>query len=304
VLHGALDWIEGIERARKPVRLPIVLTRAEIATVLGRLQEPWLGASLLYGSGLRVLEACTLRIKDIDLASRTITLRAAKGNRDRRTIIAEHLIAPLQGQLEARFALHEQDLSEGAGYVAIPNALARKLPNAPTDWPWQWLFPATRHYIDRTTGQRHRHHLHETAIQRAVRDAALAARLSKRVTCHSFRHSFATHLLERGYDIRTIQELLGHRDVTTTEIYTHVLTRGPFGIQSPLDDTLSSQLPAYPLIQTRPAARVPERPTLPTRATRQDPSGSPETKPAPPRSPADSTDLYKTDRSNAKKSLK
>jgi integron integrase len=253
VFHRPFDWLEGIERAKKPHRLPIVLTRGEVAAVLAQLHGThWLLASLLYGSGLRLLEACSLRIKDIDLEQRSITLRDVKGRKDRHTMIAGHLVRPLGDHLARVYELHQSDVSAGAGHVALPDALDRKLPNASREWSWQWLFPARSTYRDPRTGNIHRHHVHETSLQKAVRAAAQRARLNKRVTCHSFRHSFATHLLERGYDIRTIQDLLGHADVATTEIYTHVLNRGPFGIQSPLDDTLD-----LPLLPPRPPAARP-----------------------------------------------
>jgi integron integrase len=260
VFHRPFDWLEGIERAKKPVRLPVVLTRREVAAVLAQLHGiHWLLASLLYGSGLRLLEACSLRIKDIDLERRQITLRDGKGRKDRHTVIADYLVTPLNEHLSAVYEQHQRDLAADAGYVSLPDALARKLPNAAREWPWQWLFPASQTFRHPRTGQLRRHHIHETSLQKAVRLAAQRANLTKRVTCHSFRHSFATHLLERGYDIRTIQDLLGHVDVSTTEIYTHVLNRGPFGIQSPLDDTLDIPLlpPKPPTLRPTPARRKP-----------------------------------------------
>jgi integron integrase len=253
VLQLPFDWLDHIARARKPKRVPVVLTRREVAAVLDQLTGTyWLIASLLYGSGLRLLEACQLRIKDIDLERHELVVRDGKGRKDRRTVIAEHVIEPLRAQLRAVRDLHEQDLLADAGHVALPNALARKYPNAERDWLWQWAFPATRIYIDLDTGRKRRHHIHESAVQKAVKAAAQAAGITKRATCHSFRHSFATHLLERGYDIRTIQELLGHHDVKTTEIYTHVLNRARFGVQSPLDDTMDLPPVSLPPPPARP----------------------------------------------------
>jgi len=237
VLGLPFEWLENLTRARKPVRLPVVLTRAEVRVVLERIQGvPRLIACLLYGSGLRLLEACTLRVKDLDLERGELLIRDGKGRKDRRSMLARPMLPMLRAHLQQVRALHEADLAAGAGYVVLPGALTRKLPNAEREWPWQWVFPASRTYLHRASGKRRRHHIHETVVQRAVASASRQARLSKRATCHSFRHSFATHLLERGYDIRTIQELLGHKDVSTTEIYTHVLNRGPFGVVSPLDE--------------------------------------------------------------------
>lgn len=279
------DWLQGIERAKKPIRLPVVLTRREVAAVLDNLHGThWLLASLLYGSGLRLLEACSLRVKDLDLERRQITLRDGKGRKDRHTMIAENLVAPITQHLSYIFELHQADLNAGGGYVSLPDALSRKLPNAHQEWPWQWVFPAAHMHRHPTNGQLRRHHIHETGLQKAVRLAARRAGLTKRVTCHSFRHSFATHLLERGYDIRTIQDLLGHADVSTTEIYTHVLNRGPFGIQSPLDDTLDlPNLPPKPPLRLRPTpppppTAIPRRPAPPNR-----PSTSTTPAPRPPR---------------------
>jgi integron integrase len=192
-------------------------------------------ASLLYGAGLHLLECACLRIKDLDLEARCILVRDGKGQKDRVTMLPQRMVGPLRIHLAKVRELHGNDVKSGAGFVELPGALDRKYPRAAREWPWQWAFPATRQYDHPETGQRRRHHLHETVVQKAFRVACLAASLSKRATCHSLRHSFATHLLEAGYDIRTIQQLLGHRDVATTMIYTHVLNQGPLGVRSPLD---------------------------------------------------------------------
>jgi integron integrase len=226
----------GIVRAKEPGRLPVVLTPAEVRLVLARLRGvPRLVASLLYGSGLRLLEALTLRVKDVDFGRREICVRRGKGAKDRVTMLPASLTGPLGEHLQHVERLHRSDLERGAGEVKLPDAFAQKSPGAARDWAWQWVFPAGRLCRDLATGQFRRHHYHETAVQRAVRQAVQLAGLSKRATCHTFRHSFATHLLEAGHDIRTIQELLGHRDVRTTMIYTHVLNRGGLGVRSPAD---------------------------------------------------------------------
>ena len=236
VLAVELPWLEDVVRARRPVRLPEVLDRREVLAVLDGLSgTSWLVASLLYGSGLRLLEALRLRIKDVDLGRRELMVRDGKGQKDRVTMLPGRLVAPMQEHLAFVRRQHEQDLAAGAGFVALPGALERKYPQAGRETAWQWVFPATRFYRHRETGQRRRHHLHETVVQRDVRAAVRAARIEKRASCHTMRHSFATHLLEDGYDIRTIQDLLGHRDVSTTMIYTHVLNRGGRGVKSPLD---------------------------------------------------------------------
>jgi integron integrase len=192
-------------------------------------------AKLLYGSGLRLMECVRLRVKDLDFANRAIIVRDAKGMKDRVTVLPESLVQPLQEHLQGVKRLHEEDLAQGYGSVYLPYALARKYPNADKEWIWQYVFPSKRLSVDPRTGIVRRHHISESSLQKAVREAARRAGIDKRVTCHTLRHSFATHLLQNGYDIRTVQELLGHKDVRTTMIYTHVLQRGGLAVRSPLD---------------------------------------------------------------------
>jgi integron integrase len=236
VLRQPLAWPEGVIRAQRPKRLPEVLTRAEVQRVLDAMAgEAWLMAALLYGSGLRLLECAALRVKDVDVATRTLVVRGGKGDKDRTTVLPEVLLAPLDVQLRRVHACYERDRASGVGRVTLPDALERKYPNAAWEWGWQFVFPSPRLYRDERSGERRRHHVHETVLQRAVRDAVVRSGLTKRVSCHTFRHSFATHLLESGYDIRTVQELMGHTDVRTTMVYTHVLNRGAAAVHSPAD---------------------------------------------------------------------
>jgi integron integrase len=236
VLGRPLGLCTGLIRAKGTKRVPVVLTRAEVRAILGDMGGvPALVAALLYGSGLRLLEALQLRVKDLDFERREVVVRGGKGDRDRRTMLPEVLVGPLVRQLEGRHAAHQRDLERGAGRVELPMGLARKLPGASAEWAWQWVFGAMREYDAAGSGEPRRHHLHETVVQRAFRAALKRAGISKRATCHTLRHSFATHLLEDGYNIRAVQELLGHRDVSTTMIYTHVLNRDGRGVRSPID---------------------------------------------------------------------
>jgi integron integrase len=236
VMKRELAGLDDVVRAKRPEHIPLVLSRTEVAAILERIRgTPWLMASLLYGAGLRLLECCRLRAKDVDFARNELAIRDGKGAKDRVTVLPARLVSPLRRQMERARKLHERDLESGLGSVALPHAQDRKNPAAARLWCWQWVFPAQRHHLDAATGQLRRHHLHETVVQRAFTDAVRASGIPKPATCHTLRHSFATHLLEDGYDIRTIQELLGHSDVSTTMIYTHVLNRGGRGVRSPLD---------------------------------------------------------------------
>lgn len=236
VLNVELPFIEGIERAKRPVRVPVVLTHEECKKILSHLSGIHkLMAELLYGSGLRLMEAVRLRVKDIDFGYKQITIRDGKGEKDRRTVLPVSLIEPLQHQLTRSKLLHQEDLQRGYGRVYLPYALERKYPNASSEWAWQWVFPANNLSVDPRSAKTRRHHASEDMLQAAVKRAVAKAGVAKRVSCHTFRHSFATHMLENGYDIRTVQELLGHANVKTTQIYTHVLNRGGHGVKSPLD---------------------------------------------------------------------
>jgi len=236
VLGREIGDLGEVIRARKPKRLPVVMTREEVKKVLANMTgDKWLMASLMYGAGLRLMECLRLRVQDIDFARNEILVRDGKGAKDRLTMLSESLKGPIKDHLKKVKTIHERDLADGWGRVQMPSAMDRKYPNAPRDWRWQWVFPQENRWRNTKTSEEGRHHIDESLVQKSVRDATTKTGLTKRATCHTFRHSFATHLLEGGYDIRTVQELLGHNDVKTTMIYTHVLNRGPTGVRSPVD---------------------------------------------------------------------
>lgn len=236
ILDQEVGWLGEIEQAKRPERLPVVFSRAEVRAMLAHLDgQHWLMASLLYGAGLRLMECVRLRVKDVDFAYRQILVRDGKGQKDRVTTLPTTLLEPLKQHLEKVKDLHEQDLAEGFGEVYLPFALERKYTRASREWGWQYVFPARKRSIDPRTSKERRHHLDEKTLQDAVKRAVRAAKIVKPGSCHTLRHSFATHLIEAGYDIRTVQELLGHKDVRTTMIYTHVLNQGGKGVRSPLD---------------------------------------------------------------------
>ena len=251
VLKKEIGWLDGVERAKKPTRLPVVLTRDEVHKILGCLTgTSRLMASLLYGSGLRLMECLRLRVKDVDFGYARITVRDGKGGKDRVTMLPVGLARTLELHLARVKALHQEDLAAGFGSVYLPSAFVRKSPHSAKDWAWQYVFPAARLSVDPRSGVTRRHHANESVLQLAMKKAVRASGVAKPASCHSLRHSFATHLLENGSDIRTVQELLGHKDVSTTMIYTHVLSKPGMGVESPLDAAGTATMTPPPAVES------------------------------------------------------
>ncbi len=242
VLEKPLGQLKSLTRAKKPARLPVVLSQQEITRLLSCLTNThWLIACLMYGSGLRLMESVRMRVKDIDFSHRAVYVRDGKGGKDRVVTLADELSEPLSRHLETVKTLHERDLADNFGRVYLPYALEKKYPNAAIEWGWQYVFPAQRRSLDPRSNTQRRHHINESSVQKAVKNAVRMAKIDKPASCHSLRHSFATHLLESGADIRTVQDQLGHSDIRTTQIYTHVINRGGLAVKSPLSSIVTTQ---------------------------------------------------------------